>query len=111
MNIPARYIKESVSNVENYLAELADGRWKFPNNKAENPFVWYYVPKIDETPALEHDLESWYKSLMGMLRWTVEIVRLDIITKVSMMASHMAMPREGNLEAVLHVCCISAPKL
>ena len=33
----------------------------------------------------------------------MEIGRVDIITKRSMMASHMAMPREGNLEAVLHV--------
>ena len=28
---------------------------------------------------------------------------MDIITEVSMMASHMDMPREGHLEAVLHV--------
>ena len=35
--------------------------------------------------------------------WMVEIGRLNIITEVSMMASHIDMPREGHLEAVLHV--------
>ena len=33
----------------------------------------------------------------------MEIGRVDIITYVSMMASYMDIPREGNLEAVLHV--------
>ena len=46
-----------------------------------------YAPKIDETPALEHELESRYQSLIVMLRCILEIVRVDIITEVSMMAS------------------------
>ena len=33
----------------------------------------------------------------------VEIGRIDIMTEVSMLASHLAMPREGHLDAVLHV--------
>ena len=53
---PERYVKESVSNMEKYLAELADARWQFPKKKAENPFVGDYAPDMDETPALEHDL-------------------------------------------------------
>ena len=53
--------------------------------------------------ALEHDLSSWYQTLIGMLRWMVEIGRLDIITELLMMASQMPMHREGQLEAVLHV--------
>ena len=40
---------------------------------------------------------------MGMLRWMVEIGQVDIITEVLLMASHMAMPREGHLYAVLHI--------
>ena len=33
----------------------------------------------------------------------VEICIVDIITEVSMMASHMEMPRKVHLEAVLHL--------
>ena len=33
----------------------------------------------------------------------VEIGQIDIITEVSMMTSHMAMPREGHLDTVLHI--------
>ena len=40
---------------------------------------------------------------MGMLRWMVEICTFDIITEVSIMASQMAIPREGHLEVVLNM--------
>jgi hypothetical protein len=33
----------------------------------------------------------------------VEIGRVDMITEVSKLASHMALPREGHLEAVYHI--------
>ena len=33
-NIPARYVKELVANVEKYLDELADAHWQFPKKKA-----------------------------------------------------------------------------
>ena len=58
---------------------------------------------MDETLAFEKYLASWYQSLIGIIRWMVEIGRVDIITEVSMMASHMSMPREGHLESVLRL--------
>ena len=38
-----------------------------------------------------------------MLRWMLEIGRVNIITDLSMMASQMAMPKEGYLKAVLRL--------
>ena len=38
-----------------------------------------------------------------MLRWIVELWRVDITCEVSMMASMMAMPREGHLEELYHI--------
>ena len=42
-------------------------------------------------------------SLIGILRWIVELGRVDVCLEVSMMSSHMAMPREGHLSEVLHI--------
>ena len=42
-------------------------------------------------------------SLIGILRWICELGRVDICLEVSMMSSHMAMPREGHLEQVLNI--------
>lgn len=38
-----------------------------------------------------------------MLRWVVEIGRLDILLEVSMLSHHLALPREGHLEQALHI--------
>ena len=59
--------------------------------------------ELDESELLDPDLALWYASLIGMLRWMVKIGRVDIITEVSLMASQMAMPKEGHLDAVLHI--------
>ena len=42
-------------------------------------------------------------TLIGIVRWTVELGCVDIYTEVSMMYSHLALPREGHLEAVFHM--------
>ena len=42
-------------------------------------------------------------SLIGILRWTVELGRVDLTCEVSMMASFMAMPREGHLDQLYHM--------
>ena len=55
--------------------------------KSENHLIGYYAPEMDNTPALDQDLASWYQSFIGILRWVVEIGRVDVITEVSMMAS------------------------
>jgi hypothetical protein len=41
--------------------------------------------------------------VIGVLRWAVEIGRADILTEVSMLSSHLMMPREGHLDAVFHI--------
>ena len=83
--------------MENYLTGLADARWYLKKKKSENPFVEDYELEIDETPSLQQYLAYWYQSLIEMIRWMVEIVRVDIITELSMMASQMDMPREVHL--------------
>ena len=99
---PTKYVHQSVKNVEKYLEENLGGRYKLPA-KAENPFMMGYSPELDESPTLNPSLASYYQSQIGILRWMVEIGRIDIMTEVSMLASHLAMPREGHLDAVLHV--------
>jgi hypothetical protein len=71
--------------------------------KAANPFPGDYEPELDTTPTLNPKLSSWYASLIGMLRWMVEIGQVDIITEVSKMASQMASPRKGHLDALMHI--------
>jgi hypothetical protein len=99
---PSKYVQEAVKNCEAYLETNYLGKWTLPKN-APNPFVMNYAPEMDVSPALDATDASYFQSLIGILRWTVEIGRIDIATEISMLSSHLAYPREGHLEAALHV--------
>eukprot|EP00957_Ditylum_brightwellii_P148966 11341541-Ditylum_brightwellii.AAC.1 len=56
-----------------------------------------YRPELDITPELSPIDSAYYQSLIGMLRWIVELGQIDICLEVSMMSSHLAMLREGHM--------------
>ena len=62
-----------------------------------------YRPEVGVTGELDASDSSYYHYLIGILRWIVELGRIDITYEVSMMSSHMALPLEGNLKEVFHM--------
>ncbi|KAL7425427.1 hypothetical protein ACHAXM_000008, partial [Skeletonema potamos] len=99
---PSKYVQQAVRNIETFLKTNLDGRYSLPK-RAENPFPCDYAPDEDVSPLLEPDVAKFYMQLIGILRWMCELGRIDICTEVSMLSSYSAMPREGHLEATLHV--------
>ena len=67
------------------------------------PFLTGYVPELYMTPKLVVEHASFYQSQIGVLHWCVELGRIDIITEVSLLSSHLALPQEGHLDAVFHL--------
>ena len=67
------------------------------------PFLVGIVSEDDDSPELTPTLASYYQHLIGVLHWIVELGRVDLVTEVSILASQMAMPRRGHLDAALHV--------
>ena len=61
--------------------------------KAPNSFAMGYVPELGESPMLDPLLASYYKSQIGVLRWMVEFVLVDINAGVSMLDSCLDLPR------------------
>ena len=96
----SQYVKAAVANVKKWLE--THGNWRLPT-KSETPIQTSYRPEIDVTPELPPEESSYYQSLIGILRWIVELGRVDVCLEVSMMSSHVAMPREGHLNQVLHI--------
>jgi hypothetical protein len=62
-----------------------------------------YRPELDVSPLLGPDKANYYQSQLGILRWVVELGRMDIATEVSMLAAHNALPQEGHLAAVFRI--------
>ncbi len=52
---------------------------------------------------LDPDQANYYASLIGTLRWAVELGRIDIFVNVSLLSSFLAQPRVGHMEQVLHI--------
>ena len=96
---PTQYVQSAVKNVEEYLATHGS---KLPS-RAYTPMSSNYRPETDTSNELEPEDAAYYQSLIGVLRWIVELGRVDICLEVSMLSSHLALPREGHLEEVLHV--------
>jgi hypothetical protein len=94
-----QYVQAAVNNVEDYLMK----RGEKLKAKAPTPLSNGYRPEIDVSPELESTDASYFHSLIGVLRWMVELGRVDICIEVSMMSSHLALPREGHLKEVLHI--------
>ena len=67
------------------------------------PWPGDYSSELDGTQELDPGKANYYQSQIGVLLWAVELGRVDMITEVSKLASHMALPREGHLEAIFHV--------
>jgi len=97
----SKYVQTSVENVERYLLEHYDGRKLL--KKVSEPLQRDYRPEMDTSPELDAGSANYFQSLIGILRWMVELGRIDMIAEVSMLSSHLACPREGHLEAVFHI--------
>ena len=61
------------------------------------------MPHLDVSPVLEPDEASYDQSLEGVMTWMIKTGQIDINTKVSILSSHSAMPRQGHLETVFHI--------
>jgi hypothetical protein len=53
-----------------------------------------------ELQGTEH---TYFQELIGILRWAIELGRVDIMVEVSMFSTYLAMPRVGHLEQAIHI--------
>ena len=62
-----------------------------------------YHPSEDVSKEMDIRGVQYYQELIGVLRWAIEIGRVDILLEISLLSSHLAMPRIGHLQAVYQV--------
>mmetsp|Transcript_15996 Transcript_15996/g.23839 ORF Transcript_15996/g.23839 Transcript_15996/m.23839 type:complete len:1130 (+) Transcript_15996:7540-10929(+) len=98
------YCRAAIDNVEKMLELEGTQPLKVFGAKAgERPFPAPYRPEVDVTKVLGDDLHSRYLQLIGVLRWAIELGRIDIITEVSVLSQHQCNPREGHLNALYKI--------
>ncbi len=95
------YIKSAVHNIEEVLAQ--DPIPSKLKNRVNCPLPISYRPEVDVSPLLDSKMTTRFQNGLGVLQWIVELGRIDIMTEVSMLSAHNAMPREGHLEGIYHI--------
>lgn len=93
------YIKRAVKEVERELQQV--GMSLAP--KVVSPMSSGYRPELDSSPLLGPEKASYFMSLMGVLRWAIELGRLDIMVEAGLLSRFMAAPREGHLDQMFHI--------
>ena len=62
-----------------------------------------FHPEMDDTPPLDDEHVQLYQSYIGIIRWAVELGRIDLAHVAGVMARFSAAPREGHLAALVRV--------
>ena len=94
----SQYVRQAVENINSHISKRG---LKLP--RGDTPISSTYRPELDGSPELDKTDSAYYQSLIGILRWIVELGRVDICLEVSMLSSHLVLPRQGHLEQVLHI--------
>ena len=95
----SQYIQESVKNVE----EIFKNRGLSLKNVTHYTFSNNYWLECDVYSKLYEVDSRYYELLIGILRWAVKMVRIDIACEVSMMLSYVAITREGHFQQLFNM--------
>ena len=60
-------------------------------------------PELDVSDELDDEDTNCHQELVGILRWAVELGRVDILHEVALLSQFQASPREGHMEEMLHI--------
>jgi hypothetical protein len=96
-----KYVKNAKETVEGMLRE--EGRELKTNwlaRRHRGPLPHTYKPELDTTELCDDEHASRYRQIIGILRWAVELGRIDILTPVALLSQYQAAPRTAHLEAL-----------
>ena len=92
------YVNEAIKIVKRGVAKH---ELTFPSGKksGKNPFSRIdYKPELDDSAFCDEELVTFYQNLIGILRWSCELGRVDILFETQILSQYMARPRLGHLE-------------
>mmetsp|Transcript_25131 Transcript_25131/g.35992 ORF Transcript_25131/g.35992 Transcript_25131/m.35992 type:complete len:151 (-) Transcript_25131:753-1205(-) len=91
------YLEKAIPVVEERFGCLKQ------NNKITTPLPCHYHPELDTSNFLSDEYIEMYKSYIGIIRWSVEIGRINLVHACSLMSRFINAPREDQLTKVLGI--------
>ena len=98
------YVKEACNVAEKQM-KMHD--LSYPSSRrhgSNSPFSSsMYRPELDASPFCNDDLIGVYQSMVGVLRWIVELGRVDIQLETSLLSQYLVQPRRGHLSQACNI--------
>ena len=94
-----KYVRDAVDNFEQNLAK---SNQRLPTC-CKTPIMSGYWRENDTSTKLKTKGVTQYQDMVGVLRWVVELGRVDILLETALMSTYLALPRRELLEHILHV--------
>lgn len=99
-----KYCQDAVKTIFDRMRKL-DLKLNIGKASPENPFSnLKYKPELDTTSLCSSIHHQFYQQIVGVLRWMIELGRIDIMIEVSLLSRYLASPRYGHLAQALHIC-------
>jgi hypothetical protein len=73
-------------------------------SKAPGILLYNYTPELDGSAELDDKRATYYQSLIGILRWAVELGQIDICTEVSVVVVYGNATGKSFGGFVSHIC-------
>jgi len=75
------YLNNAVQQIRDELKEKNMSLSHFETGLC--PYPSSYRPEVDATPIVIEEMTNRFQQLIGILRWSIELGRIDILTEVS----------------------------
>jgi hypothetical protein len=111
-----KYVKAACETIKSKMEERhkthpyntanPENDYTFPDRmkrRCTTPFNTKYRPELDESRELDDEEKTFYQEMIGILRWSIELGRCDILLEVSLLSSHLSLPRLGHMQAACHI--------
>jgi hypothetical protein len=110
LDVPEEWHKEGITTaflaetyIHNCLPKLAEMCGMSQFQKQKTPFDENYHAELDDTPLLDAEGISKFRSLIGSANWIVTLGRFDICYALSTLSRYSMAPREGHMKAMIRV--------
>ena len=95
------YLEKAIEEIERKWGPLK--KLFGDRSKLDTPVSSSYHPELDQSKHLDEDDTQLYQSYIGILRWAVELGRIDLAHSAGVMARFSIAPRDGHMETVLKI--------
>jgi hypothetical protein len=95
------YLKQAINEIEEKWGPLQ--KMFSSKQSLDVPIVAGTHPELDTSKFLDDENTQLYQSYIGVLRWAVELGRIDLAHAAGVMARFSAAPRHGHMNEVLRI--------